>query len=263
MPPRPAHGAIALRRAGWMVFSTSHVLARRARSAMMRSQPRSARRWKRVRKARRTGACGRWVRRSATRPRPCIASGAPSGCSHTASRPSNSRPIRCLWRRCVTSSGSICRRRSARLCCVSTRNPRCRRSTARSRCCRCGLARPNGARTTTSGTGRSLYRAGNCNALRSHSGAPATSRTGIPTLPRHSPVGVRIRVARLEAAATRAFEIGAHLPFRSFLDHRLDRPAPRAIRRRIPPLSESGNFAFPDTAGALAPKTPIDRIPID
>ena len=31
---------------------------RRARSATMRSQPRSARRWKRFRKAQRTGACG-------------------------------------------------------------------------------------------------------------------------------------------------------------------------------------------------------------
>ena len=29
----------------------------------------------------------------------------------------------------MTSSGSTCRRRSAPLCCVSTRNPRCRRST--------------------------------------------------------------------------------------------------------------------------------------
>ena len=68
----------------------------------------------------------------------------------------NSRPIRCLWRRCVTSSGSSCRRRSAPLCCVSTRNPRCRRSTARSRCCRCGPANSNGAPMTTSGTERHL-----------------------------------------------------------------------------------------------------------
>jgi hypothetical protein len=32
-------------------------------------------------------------------PRPYIASGKPSGCSRTASRPSSSRPIRCSWRR--------------------------------------------------------------------------------------------------------------------------------------------------------------------
>jgi len=47
-------------------------------------------------------------------------------------------------------------RRSAPLCCVSTKNPKCRRSTARSRCCRCVPARSNGARMTTSGTKRHL-----------------------------------------------------------------------------------------------------------
>jgi hypothetical protein len=34
-------------------------------------------------------------------PSTAIASGKPSGCSRTASRPSSSRPIRCSWRRCV------------------------------------------------------------------------------------------------------------------------------------------------------------------
>ena len=34
-------------------------------------------------------------------PSTVIASGKPSGCSRTASRPSSSRPIRCSWRRCV------------------------------------------------------------------------------------------------------------------------------------------------------------------
>ena len=34
-------------------------------------------------------------------PSTAIASGKPSGCSRTASRPSRSRPIRCSWRRCV------------------------------------------------------------------------------------------------------------------------------------------------------------------
>ena len=98
----------------------------------------------------------RTMAKDAMHTRPYIASGVPSGCSRTALRPSSSPPIRCSWRRCVTSSGSTCRRRSAPLCCVSTRNPRCRRSTARSRCCRCGLVRPSGARTTTSGTERRL-----------------------------------------------------------------------------------------------------------
>ena len=61
VPQRPAHGAIASRRAGWMVSTTSRALVRRARSATMKSPPRSARRWTRFRKAQHTGACGPWA----------------------------------------------------------------------------------------------------------------------------------------------------------------------------------------------------------
>ncbi len=45
---------------------------------------------------------------------------------------------------------------SAPSSCVSTRNPRSRRLTERNHCCRCGPAKLNGTRMTTSGTERHL-----------------------------------------------------------------------------------------------------------
>src|SRR6266567_509162 len=53
-----------------------------------------------------TGAAGRWPRPQVFRSRACIASGEPSACNRTGSRPSSSPPTRCLSRRCVTSQGS-------------------------------------------------------------------------------------------------------------------------------------------------------------
>src|SRR5512134_1993618 len=53
------------------VFTTSRVPARLARSATTRSRARSARRWRRARKAARIGVCGPWPRRSAMRLRRC------------------------------------------------------------------------------------------------------------------------------------------------------------------------------------------------
>ena len=53
-----------------------------------------------------------------------------------ARRRSPCREIRSSSRRCATSSGSTCRRRTTQSCCASTRSRRCRRWIDRSPCCR-------------------------------------------------------------------------------------------------------------------------------
>ena len=61
------------------------------------------------------------------------ASGRPLDCSRTARRHSSCRAIRSSSTRSATSSGSICRRPTARSCSASTRSHRFRRSIANSR----------------------------------------------------------------------------------------------------------------------------------
>jgi hypothetical protein len=80
---------------------TSPVPARRARSAMTRSPRSFARRSRRRRTMRRTGACGRWRKQPASRLRRSTASGRLSTSSLTAPRPSSSQPILCSSRRCA------------------------------------------------------------------------------------------------------------------------------------------------------------------
>ena len=92
-----------------------------------------------------------WPGRAGCRTRRSGGYGRPSACSRTARRPSSCRAIRCSWTRSATSSGSICRRRTARWCSVSTKKARSRHSIAHSRCCRACLS---AAHTTTSVTAR-------------------------------------------------------------------------------------------------------------
>ena len=73
-----------------------------------------ARRSRRRRRMRRTGACARWRKQPASRLRRSTASGGLSTSSLTAPKPSSCQPILCSSRRCAISSGFICRRRSAR-----------------------------------------------------------------------------------------------------------------------------------------------------
>ena len=159
------------------------------------------------------GQGGRAMRR-----RPCIASGGRSACSRTAARPSSSRPIRCSSRRCATSSGSTLTPPERAWCCASTRRARSRRSTARSRCCRCGPARPSGAPTTTSATARrrcsprSTWRPG-----RSSASAAAPPRARVPQVPRHH------RGQRADRSR--------HPPRHGQLRHPQDQADPRLVRQ--------------------------------
>ena len=67
---------------------------------------------------------------------------------------------------------------------------------------------------------------------------PTASRTGLPRLPRHHPARPILRAERLDAAATRAIEIGARTygSVKSILANNLDRrPSPARGRRADPP----------------------------
>jgi hypothetical protein len=123
-----ANGGGGSRSCAWMVFTTSLVPARRVGSAMTRSPRSSVKRSRRRRRARPTGACARWPKPQASRPRRSIGSGKRSILSPIGPKPSNSPPTLCLSRKCAISSGSICRRRSGRWRYASTRTARFRRS---------------------------------------------------------------------------------------------------------------------------------------
>ena len=126
----------------------------RERSRTRRWPRSSSGRWRRRRPTRPTGRSVRWPGRAGCRTRRSGGYGRPSACSRTARRPSSSPAIRSSWTRSATSLGSICRRRTARWCSVSTRRARSRRSTAHSRSCRCCRACLSAAHTTTSVTAR-------------------------------------------------------------------------------------------------------------